>query len=140
MKIYTIFDDFDTQAEKNIREAGITLDIHPLGVPRPDSLQMKRILENYDGVIIGTTQKITEDMFYNITTPRIIATASAGLDHIQIPEAKKKLITVINTPKANAQSVAEYTIGCALTCCKRLAEGRTLYAAGIDNKKLSKKP
>lgn len=140
MKIYSIFDDFDREAIETIEAAGAELCVHPLGVPRPDSRQMTEILHDYDCVIIGTSQKISEDMFADITGPRIIATASVGLDHIRIPEEKRSLITVINTPKANAQSVAEYTIGCALSCCKRLTEGAQLYRNGKDNKKLLRKP
>lgn len=140
MKIYSIFDDFGEEPVQILRNAGVVIDVQPLGVPRPDSIQMKKILEEYDGVIIGTSQKITEDMFGNITTLRIIATVSAGLDHIRIPPEKKSFITVLNTPKANAQSVAEYTIGCALACCKRLIEGRDLYLQGRDNKTLFQKP
>lgn len=140
MKIYSIFDDFDQSAIDTIEEAGGLLTVHPFGVPRPNSRQMAEILKDYDCVIIGTSQKLTEDMFADITTPRIVATASVGLDHIRIPEEKKPLVTVINTPKANAQSVAEYTIGCALACCKRLEEGARLYRQGKDNKSLFKKP
>ena len=84
MKIYCIFDDFDQDAIKIIEDAGGNLTVHPLGVPRPNSVQMKTIMEKYDCVIIGTSQKITEDMFANINTPRIIATASVGLDHIEL--------------------------------------------------------
>ena len=140
MKIYSIFDDFDKDAISMIEKAGGMLVVHPYGIPRPNNAQMKSILEEYDCVIIGTSQKIYEDMFENITTSRIIATASVGLDHIRIPEEKKKLVTIINTPTANAQSVAEYTIGCALSCVKRLTEGHNLYKKGEDNKKLFHKP
>lgn len=140
MKAYSIFDDFTEEATKILEESNVDITIHPLGVPRPDSEQMKRILETYDCVIIGTSQKITEDMFENIHEPRIIATASVGLDHICIPKDKRDMIQVINTPKANAKSVAEYTIGCALTCVKRIVEGDSLYRAGKNNKSLYKKP
>ena len=140
MKAYTIFDDFTEEAAAVLCSAGVDLTVHPLGVPRPDHDQMKRILQEYDCVIIGTTQKITPDMFEGIDSPRIIATASVGLDHIQIPEEERALVTVINTPKANAQSVAEYTIGCALSCVKRLAEGNRLYREGKNNKALFQKP
>lgn len=140
MTIYSIFDDFDKVAVKIIEDAGGELTVHPLGVPRPDTVQMKKILEEYDCVIIGTSQKISEDMFESITTPRIIATASVGLDHIKIPTEKQSLVTMLNTPKANAQSVAEYTFGCALACCKRLIEGERLYKQGKDNKQLYRKP
>lgn len=140
MRAYSIFDDFGEEPAGILRDAGVELVVHPPGVPRPDAEQMKQILETYDCAIIGTSQKITEDMFEGISAPRIIATASVGLDHIRVPENKKALVTILNTPKANAQSVAEYTIGCALACCKRFEEGRDLYAAGKDNKKLSHKP
>lgn len=140
MRIYSIFDDFDEHSAHIMEAAGGNVDIHPLGTPRPNHDQMKRILEEYDCVIIGTSQKITEDMFENVHSSRIIATASVGLDHICIPKEKRNLVTIINTPKANAQSVAEYTIGCALSCEKRLAEGDKLYKSGKDNKSLYNKP
>lgn len=140
IKAYSIFDDFGERPAELIRSAGIKLTVHPPGVPRPDSSQMKTILLQYDIVIIGTSQKIKEDMFEDIDTSRIIATASVGVDHICIPEAKKHLVQIINTPKANAQSVAEYTIACMLSCCKRLTEGDQVYRKGKNNKVLRRKP
>lgn len=140
MRAYSIFDDFTPEAADLIISAGIELTVHPLNVPRPDHEQMKKILEEYDCIIIGTTQKVTEDLFEQVDTPKIIATASVGLDHIRIPIEKKALVTIFNTPKANAQAVAEYTFATALSCCKRLSEGNRLYREGKDNKKLSKKP
>lgn len=140
MKLYCIFDDYPEEACECLKHSGIEVDVHPYGLPRPDKNEMKSILENYDGAIIGTSQKISSDMFEHVESPRIIATASVGTDHIDIPVEKKDLVTVLNTPKANAKSVAEYTIGCALFCCKRLYEGRSLYYAGKNNKNLKKKP
>lgn len=140
MKAYSIFDDFTKEAIEVLEKAGIDLTVHPLGVPRPNHVQMKVILEQYDIVIIGTSQKITEDMFDNIADSRIIATASVGVDHIKVPASKAHLVTIINTPNANTQSVAEYNIGAMLTTRKRIIEGNVLYAQGLDNKKLVRKP
>ena len=140
MKAYTIFDDYTEEAQRVLSEAGVELTVHPSSLPRPDHDRMKQILASYDCVIIGTSQKITEDMFEGITSPRVIATASVGVDHIRVPEDKRALVTILNTPLANVQSVAEYTMGCALSCMKRLAEGSALYRAGRNNKALSRKP
>lgn len=140
MKVYSIFDDFGEEPAKILKNKGVQLSVHPLGLPRPSADEMKEILKNNDCIIIGTSQKITVDMFDGIEQPRIIATASVGTDHINIPKDKRHLVTVLNTPKANAQSVAEFTIGCALSCCKRLIEGRELYKRGKNNKDLSHKP
>ena len=89
MRAYSIFDDFTEESIAILTESGVDLTIHPLGTPRPDHDQMKQILESYDCVIIGTGQKITEDMFEKVYSPRIIATASVGLDHIKISEEKR---------------------------------------------------
>ena len=136
MKAYSVFDDFPKEAVETLVSAGFEVFVHPLGVSRPSEAQMKAILEEYYCVIIGTSQLITEDMFESITEPRIIGTASVGIDHIHIPADKRALVKIINTPKANAQSVAEYTMGCALAACKRLAEGCRLYSKGKNNKQL----
>ena len=140
VKVYSIFDDYNESAAAKLKEAGIELTIHPTGVARPSEEEMKLILEEYDAVIIGTSQKIKPFMFKDVQGKRIIATASVGKDHICLPEDKKDQVLVLNTPKANAQSVAEYTIACALSCCKRLIEGADLYSQGKNNKQLSAKP
>lgn len=140
MKVYSIFDDFDEEAALTLRKAGLELVIRPKGISRPNDVEMWDILETYDCVIIGTSQKISEDMFANIRSPRIIATASIGIDHISVPKDKRELVQIYNAPTANIQSVAEFTMGCALTCCKRLIEGDLLYGQGKNNKFLSKKP
>ena len=140
MRAYSIFDDFPADSVELLTNEGIDVTVHPFGAARPDEGRMKQVLEEYDCVIIGTSQKITEKMFDNVSDKRIIATASVGVDHINIPEEKKDLVTIINTPEANAQSVAEYTMGCALACCKRLEEGRLLYLQGKNNKNLHQKP
>lgn len=140
MIAYSIFDDFSKEAINILSEAGIEVTVHPKGIARPVHDEMKAILENYDCVIIGTSQKISSDQFQNINSPKIIGTASVGIDHIQIPADKKDFIKIVNAPTANAQSVAEYTIGCALLCCKRILEGCGLYKRGLNNKKLYQKP
>lgn len=140
MKVYSIFDDFTDEAAGILRDAGAELTVHPFGQPRPAGAELKQILDEYDALVIGTSQKMPEEMFSDVHTPKIIGTTSVGLDHIQIPAERQGLISVYNTPKANAQSVAEYTIGCALSCCKRLEEGRHAYQEGRDNKTLPQKP
>ena len=134
VKVYTIFDDYTDEAARILRNAGTELTIHPMGKARPDAEEMKTILQEYDAVIIGTSQKITENMFDEIDTPKIIATASVGTDHISIPGDKKDMVRVVNTPLANAQSVAEYVMACALGSVKRFSEASRLYREGRNNK------
>lgn len=140
MRVYSIFDDLDKKSIAVLKDAGVDLVIHPKGVPRPDKAKMKDILERYDAVMIGTSQKMTSDMFADINTRKIIATASVGLDHISVPEEKRKLIKVVNTPGATAQAAAEYTFAAVLSWYRKLFEGDRLYRDGKNNKAMSAKP
>ena len=138
MKAYCIFDDFPAENVAQLERAGIDVEVLEHGKERPDPARMKTILESHDIVIIGTSQKIGAEMWEHISAPRIIGTASVGIDHIKVPAGKTA--TILNTPTANAQSVAEYIVGCALMCRKRLVEGNGLYREGRNNKALSRKP
>lgn len=140
MRVYTIFDDFPDCAIKILNNAGIEVVVHPLGKKRPDLIEMQIILKSYDGVIVGTSQKMPTYMFCGINDTRVIGTASVGIDHINVPEDKCSFIKIVNTPSANAQSVAEYTIGVALTAYKRIFESCFLYSQGKNNKSLRLMP
>ena len=140
MKAYSIFDDYPLEAIQILREAGIDVTLHASGIPRPNEFQMEEIMQIYDCIIIGTSQKISEKMFERINSERIIATASVGTDHIRVPEAKKQFVKIISTPGANSSSVAEYIIGAMLLSRKRFFEGTKLYSQGYDNRRLIKKP
>ena len=140
MKAYSVFDDFGSEACSTVRSAGIDLTVHPVGAPRPDAVQLKKLLQEYDCLFIGTGEKLPRELFEVIRSPRIIATASSGTDHIQVPDDKRHLIRIINAPGTTALPVAEYTLGCALLCCKRFAEGNALFRCGKNKSSLSAKP
>lgn len=140
MKAFCIFNDFPEDCISQLNTCGIELTKVQKGYSRPSDSEMKHIMEKYDVIIIGTSQKIYDWMWENIESPRLIGTASVGIDHISVPSDKKHLLRILNTPTANAQSVAEYTIGAMLLTRKRFAEGAKLYSEGKDNKNLVCKP
>ena len=65
MKAYSVFDDFGSEACRTVRSAGIDLTVHPVGVPRPDAVQLKKLLQEYDCLFIGTGEKLHRDLFEN---------------------------------------------------------------------------
>ncbi len=140
MNAYTIFDDFDKDAAKIIESAGIKLTIHPMGKPRPDSIELQTLLDNYDIIMISTAQKITSEMLIKYSERKIIATVSIGMDHIQVSDNINDNIKIVNAPTASAVSVAEYVFSAILTHKKRIIEGNTLFSEGKDKKHLSIKP
>lgn len=140
MKAFCIFDDFPDSCIQQLEHAGIDITVLENGHARPTDKEMQLIFRKYDIVIIGTSQKIYEWMWTNVSAHRIVATASVGIDHIRVMAEKRDLLTILNTPNANAQSVAEYTVGAMLMARKRFSEGALLYKEGRNNKSLIRKP
>lgn len=65
------------------------------------------VLPGYDVIIIRSATKVRKDLIDACPNLKIIARAGVGLDNIDVAYAKEKGITIINTPAASSQSVAE---------------------------------
>lgn len=68
-------------------------------------------MPDYDVVIVRSATQIKQGLIDACPRLKIIARAGAWLDNIDVEYAEEKGITVMNTPKATAQSVAELVFG-----------------------------
>jgi len=64
-------------------------------------------LPDYDVIIVRSATKVRKDLIDKCPNLKIIARAGVGLDNIDTEYARSKGITVMNTPAASSQSVAE---------------------------------
>ncbi len=140
MRAYSVFDDFPEEAVACLKRENVKVTLHPRGEKRPDQSELKKILEEYDILIIGTGQLLPEESFKDIKSPRLIATASIGTDHIRVPKEKSDLVRIINAPAANRKSVAEHIFGLILALKKQFIEGRRVAALGENKKSMKAKP
>lgn len=60
----------------------------------------------------------------------VIGVHGTGTDRIDRPAANARGITIVNTPGANAQSVAEHTLALMLACSRRLPAANAATRAG----------
>ena len=65
------------------------------------------VLPAYDVVIVRSATKIRKELIDQCPNLKLIVRGGVGLDNIDVEYARSKGITVINTPKASSQSVAE---------------------------------
>ena len=134
MKAYTIFDDFPQQSLELLQKRGIDVIVHPKGMPRPQGNELKALLDEYDILFVSTAQQMPEDMFADVVSPKVVATASSGVDHIHVPASKANLVRIANAPKANRSTVAEHTFALILALRKQLLEARDVAAEGKNKK------
>ncbi len=127
----------DNLGEAGIRmleeEKGIDVDVKT-GL-NPEAL--KTIIPAYDGLIIRSATKVTEDLLNAATRLKVVGRAGIGLDNVDIPAATKRGIIVMNTPGGNVITTAEHTIGMLMALSRNVPEGTASLKAGRwDKKKL----
>ncbi len=82
-----------------------------------------------DALLVTLTEKFTPDVIAKLTSSvRVIATYSVGYDHIDVPAATARGITVTNTPDAVTIATAEIAMLLILGSARRAPEGERLLS------------
>ncbi|MCB0644358.1 MAG: D-2-hydroxyacid dehydrogenase [Phaeodactylibacter sp.] len=118
-----------------LEEAGYQVDTEK--VPQED---LPQVLPDYDVVIVRSATKIRKDLIDLCPKLKVIARGGVGLDNIDVEHAREKGITVMNTPAASSQAVAELAFGHMFNLARFLHRAnRELPTEGTtDFKKLKK--
>lgn len=88
-----------------------------------DLLEMAKFHERLaeaDAVIVRSAHGVRKPEFAVGTRLRVAARAGTGIDNIDLEEATRRGILVVNTPGANAVSAAEHTWGLLLALMRRV--------------------
>ena len=138
LKAYSVFKDLDKNACEILRNNGIQLELSDCE-ERPNKEELIRLLNDYDILIIGVREKLTEDMLRVINNKKIIATLSIGIDHIDNSFFESDLIKVINCKTSNVISVAEHIFALILGLKKRIVEANEISIKGGTKRDLSER-
>lgn len=116
---------------KLLRDAGIAYDIGP-SIKPPTKKEIIKAMKKkpYDGVIFFLTDPIDKDIFDVCPTAKVYADYCVGFDNVDKEEAKKRGISVSNTPGSSSLAVAEHTVALILSLTSRLTEGDRFMRAG----------
>jgi len=98
--------------------------------------ELAKIVGEYDGLIIRSGTKVTAKVLANPGKLKGIARAGVGVDNIDIREATRKGILVMNTPGGNTLSAAEHTMALMLSMSRNVVPAcNSLKAGAWDRKK-----
>ncbi|QCJ43870.1 phosphoglycerate dehydrogenase [Bacillus sp. S3] len=92
--------------------------------------ELKKIIGDYDALIVRSQTKVTEDLLLAADRLRVIARAGVGVDNIDVNAATRKGIIVINAPGANTIAATEHTLAMMLSLARKIPQAHQKTAAG----------
>lgn len=126
-----IADRLDEKALSFFEEKNIAVDYKPEITPEA----LLAIIPSYDALIVRSRTKVTKEIIGKGSTLKIIGRAGSGVDNIDVKTAQEKNIIVVNAPDANAQAVAEHTIGLILSLLRTYPKAFSSMREGLWLKK-----
>jgi phosphoglycerate dehydrogenase-like enzyme len=103
----------------------------------PNTKELIDLLLKYDILILEVKTMVLKDILKYIESPKIIATFSIGLDHIDKEVLDSDMIKVISLKNANTITVAEHIFSLILGLNKRLVDSNKFVYEYESNKKPS---
>ncbi|MEY4925923.1 MAG: hypothetical protein RI894_359 [Bacteroidota bacterium] len=95
-------------------------------------------LQNFDVLCVRSATKVRVGLLDAASHLKVIARGGVGMDNIDVDYARSKGITVVNTPAASSQAVAELTMAHLLTISRFLQDANRNLSAGGDFNALKK--
>ncbi len=106
MKIL-ISDKMSNKVEDVLKSKQIDYDIKTGISPE----ELKEVIDQYDGILIRSATKLTSDILADCKNLKVIGRAGVGVDNVDLDQATKNKILVMNTPLGNLEATAELSVG-----------------------------
>jgi D-3-phosphoglycerate dehydrogenase len=97
--------------------------------------ELAQIIGEHDGLIVRSGTKVTPKVLANPGRLRGIARAGVGVDNVDVPEATRKGILVMNTPGGNTLSAAEHTMALMLSMSRNVVPACNSLKSGDWDRK-----
>ncbi|EKE15096.1 MAG: hypothetical protein ACD_12C00147G0002 [uncultured bacterium] len=97
--------------------------------------ELIKVISNYEGLIVRSRTKVTADIIDRGHNLKVIGRVGSGLDNIDIIEAKKRKIFIVNSPESNSEAVTELTVGLILSLLRKFPLANSSMNQGLWLKK-----
>lgn len=93
--------------------------------------ELKKILPQYQGLIIRSKFKINKELIDMATSLEFIGRVGSGMENIDVGYAKSKHVACFNSPEGNRDAVAEQALGMLLSIMNNLYRANQEVKSGI---------
>jgi D-3-phosphoglycerate dehydrogenase len=91
--------------------------------------QLRERLPEYDGILIRSATKMTEELIELGAQLKVIGRAGVGVNNVDVPAATKRGIIVVNAPQSNVVTAAEHTMALLLSLARKIPQAHASLTA-----------
>jgi D-3-phosphoglycerate dehydrogenase len=124
----------------NLHEKGVAIfeaapNIEVINRPGMPPEEFMEVVQDVEGLVIRSATKVTDKVMEVATRLRVVGRAGTGLDNVNIPEATKRGIVVMNTPGGNTVTTGEHAISMMLALARNIPQAAHSMREGRWEKK-----
>ena len=112
------------------KEKSIIVDEKPGIAPE----ELKKIIGEYDAILIRSGTKLTRELIEAAGKLRVIGRAGVGVDNVDLEAATARGIIVMNTPEGNTISTAEHTFSMLMALARNIPQADHSIKGGQWNR------
>ena len=102
------------------------------GMPPEEFME---VVQDVEGLVIRSATKVTDKVLEVATRLKVVGRAGTGLDNVNIPEATKRGVVVMNTPGGNTVTTGEHALSMLLALARNIPQASHSMREGRWEKK-----
>lgn len=114
------FGQYDPEPIKLLQNLGWEIIRNPHGKILSEE-DMIELVEDVDAIILGS-DPVTKNVLESGKKLKVISRYGVGIDNIDVQTAREKGIEIARTVNANAEAVADYTVGLMISTLRHISE------------------
>jgi D-3-phosphoglycerate dehydrogenase len=87
-----------------------------------DADELLARIPEYNGIIIRSATKVTADVIAAGAKLQVVGRAGVGVDNVDVAEATKRGVIVVNAPQSNVLSAAEHTVALIMAAARNIPQ------------------
>ncbi|RHZ44259.1 D-3-phosphoglycerate dehydrogenase [Aspergillus thermomutatus] len=92
--------------------------------------ELLKIIPEYDALVVRSETKVTAALLRAAKQLKVVARAGVGVDNVDVEEATKLGIVVVNSPSGNIGAAAEHTLALLMAMARKIPEACSSLKSG----------
>ena len=97
--------------------------------------ELIKVISEYDALIVRGQTRVNAEVFSAATNLKVVGRAGVGVDNIDLAAANLNNVTVVNSPYATTQAVAEHVLALLFSLARSIPTADGTMKSGLWHKK-----